>query len=661
MADMLSVFKDRMKQSRNLCDPHWNRSIDNYKHYLGRLDAGNADQTQYPFYSKMSVPISYEVVETVLPRVIGKDPEFTPVANEPSDVQFEPTAKIALQQSYNNPKLEVRGEPIYLKLVRAAKEQLITGNSVLRPYWRREIKKQMRYLATFERAGIRDSANIQGVLDIANKMGKTSEVFYTKKLVESPFLDDFDLKHVPFFNFFPDVSMIEAGKMRYKIEREYVTFDDIASEAVMFGYDKSVMAELLTQSTKGGHGFTGDVTKDFLIEYNNLFSRPVDNLTATDDDKIPLFILDKMWMGDRVHVFVNEKYCLTGEMGIQNPYDIMADPFIFGMDNVIPHSYFCYGEIDAIRKVEDGMTDLLNMRFDNLLQSMLNYWLVNPNFMANGDDFVPVPNSITSVKDVDKAVRMLNGSNVTGSAYQESNELYSIIQRVTGVNDYVKGSEGETIAGRTYGGMRLVQEMANARFIVKSRMYEKLTLKSLGYFMLEMSKQYVSKDRVRRMAGDAGEVDQTTLEAGKLKSILGFMDISVVPNSSMVIDQQAEAMKMDKVADRFSSGKGAFANIPQEVFDKFLYKYLLAYGVTDAIYWIRQIKDARAANPASTDAQTPQLPPAGMPQLPPTAPPQQSIPSGTIPTLQSDQISNQPNPLDMMYGAEYATPTLPGA
>ena len=111
--------------------------------------------------------------------------------------------------------------------------------------------------------------------------------------------------------------------------------------------------------------------------------------------------------------------------------------------------------------------------------------------------------------------------------------------------------EGETIAGGTYGGMRLVQEMANARFIVKSRLFEKVTLRSLGYFILEMSKQFINKDRMRRIIGDSGEAQESVLEAGKLKAIKGMFDIKVIPNSSMVIDQQAEAVKLNSLADRF--------------------------------------------------------------------------------------------------------------
>jgi len=655
MSDNLTLFQNRLRSSRNISEPNWQRGMDNYKHYLGRLDVGGISEEDYPYQSNMTVPISYEIVETVLPRYIGRDPEFTTIAVEPDDAPFEPTSKMAIEMAYENPKLEMLGEPIYLKLYKMVKEGLITGNFVGRPFWRREARKRISYLANLEELGIKDDADIKKVLGLAEKIkkeGGRGQVKWSKKLIDTPFLDDFDIRHIPFFHFFGDLAFDMPGRMRYKIEREYMTFEELSDESTIFGYDRAIMNDIADLVKGGKSGFTSEIGKDFLQDYQNLFSNAVHPLaTSTDDNKIPLLLVDKMWTGDRVAVFVNEKYNLTGDNGIRNPYDVMVDPFIFGADVVMPHSYFAWGEIDAIRKLEDGITDVLNMRFDNLLQSMLNYWLYNPKF-TGGDQFVPVPNSVTAVGDIDRAVKMVSGKDVTGTAYKEAEELIGIVQRVTGVNDYVKGSEGETLAGRTYGGLRLVQEMANARFIVKSRLFEKLTLKALGYFMLEMSRQFINKDRIRRMAGEIEAVDEKTLSAGELKQIKGFMDIKVIPNSSRVIDEQAEAMKLNAVADRFVSGKGPFQNVPPEVYEKFLLLYLQKYGIHDAYYWVRAIRENRlkaTKNPAQPGVQADGASAAA-----------DALMGGgvTQPIVQSDRISNQVPPLDQIMAAETSAPPM---
>lgn len=645
----LERYKKRLKESRDFCEPHWTRSIDNYKHYLGRLDVGGISEGDYPFQSTMVIPLSNDIVETTIPRIIGKDPEYTAIAEEPEDVPYEQSAKSIIQIEYENPKLELLGEPIYLKLLKGVKEAIITGNAVLRPLWRRETRKAAMYLANLEPAGIVEEENAADVLKTAKEVNKEGDVRWTKKLKDSPVLDDFDIKHKPFFLFFPDKGFDMPGRMRYKIERDYMTFEELASEAEAFGYNEAKMQEIAALVDEGKGGFTSEIPKDFMQDYYELFADPGGEKTlTTDDDKIPLLIVDKMWENGIVHVFVNEKHQLTAEGGMRSPYDCMFDPFIFVGDTPMPHSYFNRSVIDAIKKMEDGVTDLWNMRYDNLVQSMLNFWLVNSNYISEDDEFVPVPNSITSVTDVDRAVKAIKGNDVTGNAFTEANELIKIIERVTGVNDYVKGDEGSTLAGRTYGGLRLVQEAANARFIVKSRMFEKVALKSLGYFILEMSRQFLDKDRTKRMLGQFGEIVERSAKVSDLKSIKGFIDIRVVPNASAVIDQQAEAMKLNSVADRFVSEKGPFAQIPSEVYDKFLLKYLQGYGITDAPYWIKAIQEARSKKEKVPAEANPQNPPIEVPGGAPVTPPQ----PGTSPVMQSDQGAvAQPNPLEMIMGA----------
>lgn len=645
MSDIFKLYKTRLKQSFDYCTPHWNRSLDNYKHYLGRLDTGGISENDYLFHSKMSTSISYEVVETVMPRLIGKDPEFTTIAVEPDDVAYERTAKMAVDLAYNNPKLELLGEPIYLKLQRGVKEQLITGNAVYRAFWRRENQMKTVYSGSLERTGDKDMPYKELTKKLKdNGMSEyESEITYSKKTVDSPYLDDFDIRHIPFFMFFPDVPMIETGRMRFKIERDYMTYEELVSEAEIFGYDKAVMQEIASMVAGGRMSFTPDLSKDFLQEYNDLFQTFDYKTFSTDDDKIPMLIVDKMWCGDRVSVFVNEKYNLTGDKGMPNPYDVKKAPFIFGHDVVIPHSYFSYGEIDAIKKIEDGMNDMANMRFDNLINAMLNFWLVNPNLIDAGDEFKPIPGAITQVQDVNQSVRLINGGDVTPTVYRETDGLYAMAQRISGINDYVKGGEGETLAGRTYGGLRLVQEAANARFIVKSRLFEKLTLKSLGYFALEMSKQFINKDRVVRYFGENDEPIEKTVKAGELKSIKGMIDMRVIPNSSMVVDQQAEAMKMNALADRMMTEKGAFAGWSGDVNDKFLLRYLPLFGVTDAPYWVRMIKENRekVKEEAMKQQAAEQKPPTALPA--PPAPP--TMPAGLDMLQSNGVVQGQPDPL----------------
>ena len=143
------------------------------------------------------------------------------------------------------------------------------------------------------------------------------------------------------------------------------------------------------------------------------------------------------------------------------------------------------------------------------------------------------------------------------------------------------------------------------------------------------------------------------------------MDIKVVPNSPMQIDAQAEALKLNSVADRMMSEKGPFANIPPEVKEKFLLKYWQGYGITDAVYWVRAVqkfrkeieseakKLAKAEEKAKQEAASQVPPPIGpqssiAPQMPPAIP--------TTDMIQSDQIAPQPSPLAQLIQSDQLPP-----
>lgn len=576
---MLDTYRLYLKQSSDYCEPHFERFIENYKHYFSKL---SYEETKYPFSSKVTTGISFDTVETILPRIIGRNPEFITAAVEPEDVSFEEIAKLVIENQYNNPKLAFLGEPIYLKLVKMVKEALITGTAVGRAFWRRESYKRPVYQYYFPKTKklVKDPKRAK---EYSQKTGLTPE--YLKDYETSPFLDDFDLKHLPFFFFYPDPFFPETGRMRYKIERDFYTKQELIDEAETYGYEKTVLEDVLSQKAS----FTPSITKDFFYQYNQIFNNTFDNSAfATDtSDKMPFYIVDKMWMGGRVYVFVNEKYNLTGDKGIPSPYDLFKDPFIFTYNVLTPHSFYGISEIDAIKKMEDATNDFINMRGDNLYNAMSRIWLVNPSVLDKSKIFRPIPNSVWSVKDVDLAVREIRGQEVTASVYKEVDSLMGQIQKITGVTDYAKGAEGIGIAGRTYGGLRLLQEVANLRFFIKTTVFETITLRALGYYILEMSKQFFNKKRIIRIAGE-NKIKEIYPE--DVRSIKGFMDIHVIPASTRAVDEQAEAMKLNTLLPALAKKAPPFHRMTDELYDRFLLKYLPLFGFRDATYWVRAMR-----------------------------------------------------------------------
>jgi hypothetical protein len=597
MSSITDIYKKRIKKSQDFCYPFWEEAIDNYNHYWGKLKVqkDNNEETEkiYPFASKVTTGISFDVIETMMPRIIGRSPEFITAAIEPDDIPAEAVAKMVIESQYDNPKLAILGEPIYLKLQKMVKEALITGTAIGRGYWRREYIDRPSYKAVVEKTG--KEGEIEDIEKYLDEVGMDkSSMKFKKQMKRYKFIDDFDLKHIPFFFFFPDPFYWETGKMRFKIERDFYTEEQLKNEAEIFGYDRQQVKEAL--SLKGG--FTPDISKNWLFTYQDFFGSLSSDVFNDDDERIRMFIVDKMWENGKVFVFVNESVCLTPE-GIPSPYDSLKDPFIFSYNITQPHSLFGKSEISAFKKVEDNINDLLNMRNDNLFSSMRSFYLVNPEmFDDDPDSFVPYPNSVYKVRDIMSALREVKGQDVTAAVYKETSELYNYIQRVSGITDYVKGAEGMELAGRTYGGLRLAQEVANVRFLIKSTLFEEVTLRALGYMILEMSRQYINSDRVVRLVGEKSllyDSEFYKIEASQLKKIKGFMDIKVIPSSTRAVDEQAEAMKLNGLADRIGIGRPPFDRITPELQERFLLKYLPLFGFRDASYWIRKMRESVAS------------------------------------------------------------------
>lgn len=646
--DRLSVYKDRLKKSKDFCFPHFERFIDNYRHYLSRLSSSYFREDEeggkkYPFTSKISTGISFDTIETMMPRIIGRNPEFITAAIEPEDIPYEQTAKMVLEYEYNNPKLHLLGEPIYLKLQKAVREALICGTAVLRSYWRREpIKRAIWKGKVADKVG-----EIKQMEKLASKYGQ--DLKFVKDYEKVAFLDDFDVKHLPFYFFLPDPLIPETGQMRYKIERSFYTKDQLISEAQIFNYDKKVLEDLF--SNRGNYSLTFDIDKDFMNDYAQLFSdSAVSNIvSSSDDDTIKMFLVDKMWEGGKVYVFVNEKYNLTGENGIPSPYDLIKDPFVFIYNIPQPHLFYGRSEIDAIKRMEDGINDLTNLRNDNLYEAASRIYLYNPKVLENGASFAPYPNSVWAVKDVDKALRQFNVNDVTASVYKETDVLYQYIQKITGVNDYVRGAEGMTLAGRTYGGLRLAQEVANARFAIKTTLFEEVTLRSLGYMMLEMSRQFLNKDRIVRLVGNYNDFEGEQfykIKASDLKSIKGYMDIQIIPSSTRSVDEQAEAMKLNGLLDRISTGRPPFDKMTDNLYYRFLLKYLPLFGFHDAVYWIREMRKQVASS----------MPTMGKPEK--KGKNKGNLPVSSSEILTSNGIQSQPFPLEQILANQSEVPNI---
>jgi len=84
--ELATLVSKRLELSREYTQPYFDRFLDNNKHYFLRTidEMVESDPDAYPFYSRLSIPITYQTVETILPRMFSQLPTFNIKTDEPN-------------------------------------------------------------------------------------------------------------------------------------------------------------------------------------------------------------------------------------------------------------------------------------------------------------------------------------------------------------------------------------------------------------------------------------------------------------------------------------------------------------------------------------------------------------------------------------------------
>ena len=123
------LAKRRYDLSKEYCKPYFDRFLDNYKHYFIRIidEALEQDPEAYPFYSTLTIPISFQIVETILPRMFSRLPDFS-IKTEPENDQLS-EIKLASLIKYQLEHPYLIDDPIFARMITYLKELFITGNA----------------------------------------------------------------------------------------------------------------------------------------------------------------------------------------------------------------------------------------------------------------------------------------------------------------------------------------------------------------------------------------------------------------------------------------------------------------------------------------------------------------------------------------------------
>lgn len=619
--ELATLVSKRLELSREYTQPYFDRFLDNYKHYFLRTidEMVASDPDSYPFYSQLSIPITYQTVETILPRMFSQLPTFNIRTDEPNDEKDELALKNLINYQMNHPYLV--DDPIFLRLATGAKECFITGNMwgtvpwLFKEIWVEEWQPYSPEL------GLDTSWD---VLDAVKEFGIQPQwklVKVKKRVMDAPVFN-----HESVFHVFPDPKKKWLSQMGWTIIERWMTKKELKDmiKTSPRDYDKvDELDKLEPMSAQGG-------------KYNNYDDEIANMFGSSDfstrDDTQGQYLVHEMRTPNHLTVVVNENLTIRHS---KNPNGDGKLGVFLMKDIPVPGELYAWGEPDPIKKIEDSMSDQANMRNDSTFQDLMRMWKLNPESLVEGEEFIPEPGTVVQMSDIN-GLEPISKDSTPATSYREYQEWESIIQNTTGVTDYATGQSDPSM-NKTANGVELLQQAANARFSFKLKLFESLCLKAMGTMYVQRNLRFFDTPQ---FVPNGKEKVQITPD--QIRRIRGNIYFTVDSGSTKAIDEGKEIAKWDKINQLIAENKPPFNDLTQESQDKIAKRTLTAMEVADADDLIKRkppmlgpnMVSAAVNGDAALSVMTPKPINNGQPGNTPTEPVTPTVPPITPPTKQ---------------------------
>jgi len=467
------ILKKRADLSREYCQPYFDRFIDNYEHYFIRtIDKEiEANQDAYPFYSQIMLPMSYQIVETILPRMFGQMFSFTLETEADNDRHDEFAFENLVRYQISHPYLV--DDPFMARLITAMKEEFITGNAWFRTPWITQYETVQKWMPYSPELGIAPNNNFEEVMEVTAQFGiepRWMLVDTKDKVFDAPMF-----QHRSIFQVLPDPKKKRVSDLGWIVDEEMMTMDEIMTMINSSPRQFQNVDQLKKLHEAKDTAERSNDSTDYMQELAEIFGS--DDFSTRDDTQHQ-FKVSTMSERGKLCVVINEK--LTIREG-SNPNGDGKIGYGLMKDIPIPHELYAWGEIDPIKRLEDGMSDQFNMRNDDVFYDLMRMWQVDPTALVEGEEFHPEPGAIINMKpnSPKNSITPLDKTPTPASAYREFTEWEGIIQGTSGVTDYATGAS-EPGMNPTMGGVEKLQSAANNRFALKLNLFEVLALTGIG-------------------------------------------------------------------------------------------------------------------------------------------------------------------------------------
>lgn len=649
----LNAFQAAEK-AREQYDEKWKKY---YKLYRSHLD-----DPKKSWNSKLFVPISFWIIETITPRLVAQLPKFTTVPVGPDDVEPAKKMETLLEWAANQSEL-------YVELVKAYKSALKYGTGIIKTYHRvdkRRARKmqtpQIPLMATVDEPII-DPDTGEQMLDMTGQPmfesreveagtmpGESQMMRYTYTSYDGPAAECIDI-----FNFWVAPEAHDIDSARYVVHRTYKELSYVKKRIEEGIYTLPDFIELEK---------VGDTADDPALE--RLDEIGLGNGPGTDSTRNAVELLE-FWTDDgRVITMANRKAIIRVQ---ENPFDHSEKPFVRLVNYLQEHEFWGVGEIEPIEGLQDKQNALENSRIDNIRLVLNAMFAVNVSNIEDIADLTPRPGGVIRLKGDYKpqeTIQRIDFGDITASVYQEAAANLETIEKTSGVSNYQMGLDSPSL-NQTATGVSIIQEAGASRFGLKSKLIELMALRRLGRHYGTILQQFTTEERLIRLAGTT--MDPMTGQAmpswGTFdpESIQGALDYDIQSESSsqtqtMRVEQKNNTLNILAQYSQMVDPMTGMPVVPASTIRWAIKEVLEAQGIKDAD---QQLGGQPQPMPQMGMPGQGALPPSGLePGVPYPPPGTHMMPDGSVmegyaSDMNPNNVPIQPDPLAVLGGATQGT------
>lgn len=439
------------------------------KLYRGEPDAGIYNIVTR---SRYVVPIIYKAVETITPRIISVIFSASPPIQ--ARYRFRPADPRADEMLRNVDLVFERhmDQPDTFGVYQGwVKNCLKYGQAYLKIGWKRRTQ-EVEYLTAKE--GVVEKAKRREIVvdDVDVQLVDNCDLFFSP---EAKFPDPFACKHV----------IHVTTKRRSEILAQ--------KEVGLYG-------------PKGGGEDFNEVDLISLQSYERRMKRPGDVPIEQDDD--PLLTIYEYWEDEFLITTCEHHVLLRHE---DNPFVLPGypkqKPFVAMFDTLVPNELFQIGEAEPLEHTQVEMSTLRRQRTDNNAVNINGGFIVDKNADVDTESLsLSRPGMVVGAtrepgRPISDVVMPIPRNDISGTSYQDYQELNKDAQDTSGLLDYAVGSAPER--RETATTVQLLQTAGNMRFDVKIR-NSAYAFMQAGAMVYRRYKQLLTKPIPIRVASRQG-------------------------------------------------------------------------------------------------------------------------------------------------------------